>query len=236
MSEQNSNNNLYSQMDKNTVNSKNQLKDSRVVRFKNLEGRGKRVMFVGNSITLHGKLPSIGWDNEWGMAASAEENDYVHILMSKINETVPDSQFCICQVAEWERNYKNGGETYALFEEAAKFDADIIIMRFVENCPKDEFDSEIFKRELDSLLKFLNPSQTAEIVLTTGFWHHPGDGAITEYSEEKSLPLVTLGDLGERDEMKAIGLFEHGGVANHPGDLGMKNIAKRIFEALKTVI
>ena len=166
MSEQNLSNNLYSQMEKNTVNSKNQLKDSKVVRFINLEGKGKRVMFVGNSITLHGKLPSIGWDNEWGMAASAKENDYVHILMSKVDEAVPDSQFCICQVAEWERNYKNGGETYALFEEAAKFDADIIIMRFVENCPKDEFDSEAFKAQLDSLLDFLNGSGNAKIILT----------------------------------------------------------------------
>ena len=41
-----------------------------------------------------------------------------------------------------------------------------------------------------------------------------------------------LGDLGENDEMKAIRLFEHSGVANHPGDKGMKAIAERIAAAL----
>lgn len=47
---------LYSQTEKNTINSKNQLSESKYVRFINLVGKGKRLMFVGNSITLHGML------------------------------------------------------------------------------------------------------------------------------------------------------------------------------------
>ena len=54
--------NSFAQMKKNTVDSKNQLKDSKVVRFKNPQGTGARVMFVGNSITLHGIAPHIGWN------------------------------------------------------------------------------------------------------------------------------------------------------------------------------
>ena len=59
---------------------------------------------------------------------------------------------------------------------------------------------------------------------------------IEELSREKGYPLVRLGDLGQDDKMKAVGLFEHKGVANHPGDLGMENIADRIFEELKKLI
>ena len=50
-----------------------------------------------------------------------------------------------------------------------------------------------------------------------------------DIAKEKNYPLVSLGDLGELDEMKAIGKFEHSGVAAHPGDKGMQNIADRIW-------
>lgn len=223
----------YEQLDKNTVKATNQLKETDYVRFTNENGKGKRVMFVGNSITLHGKRPEIGWLNEWGMAASSKENDYAHRLMKKISENDPDAAFCICQVSAWERKYKDGRELYNLFENARNFEADIIVMRFVENCPRQDFEKQIFKAEAKSLLQYLNPTGNAEIILTTSFWHHPGDEAIIELAQEEGLTLATLFDLGDNEEMKAIGKFEHTGVANHPGDLGMKHIADRIFNKLK---
>ena len=105
-------------------------------------------------------------------------------------------------------------------------------MRFIENCPKVDFDNQKFKTELDKLLTFLNKSGKAKIIFTTGFWHHPGDSAIREYTKENGYPCIELGDLGEMDEMKAVGLFDHHGVANHPGDLGMKAIADRIYNEI----
>lgn len=227
------NNNEYNQLKQNTVDSRNQLKESSVVRFYNLEKNGLKVMFVGNSITLHGKFPSIGWFNEWGMAASSEEKDYVHILMDRIKEKNFDTSFCICQVAGWESNYKNGEEKFNLYESARNFNADIIVMRFVENCATKEFEPVVFKNEMSKLLNYLNPQNKAKFVMTTGFWHHPGDEVIEEYAKENNHPIVKLGDLGEDDAMMAKGLFEHSGVAMHPGDLGMKNIAERIFAVIK---
>lgn len=226
----------YIQMEKNTVSSKGQLKESACVQFANPEGTGVRVMFVGNSITLHGVRPEVGWFHCWGMAASTKDKDYVHCLMRAIKEKDSDAAFCICQVAGWERNYREGEKILNIYEQAREFEADIIVMRFVENCPKDDSDSDVFKNKLDTLLAFLNKTGKAKIILTTGFWHHPKDAAILEYSEEKRLPCILLGDLGERDEMKAIGLFEHNGVANHPGDLGMQHIAERIYGEIERIL
>ncbi len=225
-------NKLYSQMAKNTVDSKNQLNESKVVRFHHPDGKGVRVMFMGNSITLHGSAPAIGWFPECGMAASAPENDYVHILEEKVLDILPDAAFCICQVAEWERNYKQSAEEHALYESARNFDADVIVVRFIENCPGGDFDGEAFYGSFEELINYINADGDAKIIVTTGFWRHPGDAQLIKYAKENSWPLVELGDLGERDEMKAIGLFDHDGVANHPGDLGMKHIAERIAKEL----
>ena len=213
-----------------TCAAENQLKETEYVTFEKLENQGLRVLFLGNSITRHGIKEEIGWLSNYGMAASAKEKDYVHILMKKVEEKVPNAAYCICQAARWENNYKNGAPTYEFFQSAREFSADIIVMRIIENCPTKEFEGEIFKNELWNFLSFLNPSGKAKIVLTTGFWKHPGDRFIRELAEEKGLPLAELGDLGSDPAMKAIGLFEHSGGANHPGDLGMETIANRIFE------
>ena len=224
----------YEQIRKNTVKAENQLKETEYVTFENPQGKGVRVMFVGNSITLHGAAPDIGWNHRWGMAASAKDRDYVHRLMAKIDTVREDAAYCICQVASWERGYKDGTEKmYPLFESARAFRADILVLRFIENCPMDGFDGEMFQAELGKLRAYLNPAGTTKIVITTGFWHHCGDEAIRQFAQARGIPLAELGDLGEKDEMKAIGLFEHEGVANHPGDLGMQKIAGRIYEKLE---
>lgn len=225
--------NKYGQLKKNTVNAKGQLTDSKSVRFFGAENTGVRVMFVGNSITLHGVLAEIGWNNEWGMAASSAENDYVHLLMNKTKEYDPQAAFCICQVAAWESDYKNGKEKYPLYEKARAFAADIMIMRFVENCSGKDFNGAVFKNEMSDLLDYLNPTGNAKIIMTTSFWHHPGDREIVSFAKENRLPVIALGDLGDDDKMMAKGLFAHPGVAMHPGDLGMKKIAERIFAVLQ---
>ena len=237
MSNIESKNDPYAQMAKNTVDSKNQLKESQSVKFDNLDGGGVRIMLVGNSITLHGVNKKIGWHGEWGMAASAKEKDYVHRLESAVLKEHPDAEFCICQVASWERLYKDGAESiYHIFEPARAFCADIIVIRFIENCPRAEFDSEILQESLDKLIKHLDGAGGARVIVTGGFWRHPGDAALREYADKNGHPFVYLSDLGEDDAMKAIGLFEHSCVANHPGDLGTQVIADRIAEKLLPLI
>ena len=219
----------FDQLDKNTVDARNQLHGAGPVRFLNPAGKGQKVLVIGNSMLLHGINEPLGWHNECGMAASKPENDYVHRLMGLMD----DPRICICQVSAWERDYKTGQTQLERFREARDFGAQLIVMRAIENCPKQDFDGAVFQAQLEKLLAFLDPEGAARLVLTTGFWRHPGDEAIREFARKFSATLVELGDLGEQDEMKAIGLFAHKGVANHPGDAGMAAMAERIYDAIK---
>ncbi len=223
-----------SQIEKNTVSSKNQLKESEYVEIFNENSSEIKILFAGNSITKHAPNEEIGWSGNWGMAASSFENDYVHLTVKKLKEQYEKVSYCICQVSEWENNYKNEEFSYDLYAEAREFSADIIVMRCVENCRVEEVDEVTFKKEYKKLIDYLNYGKNAKIILTTSFWHHPtADEIIRKIGKENGYPVVELGQLGEMEAMKATGLFKHGGVAIHPGDLGMKTIADKIFEEIK---
>lgn len=54
---------------------------------------GFRILFIGDSITQHGFNSTTiewGWDYVAGMAASAEANDYAHLLGAALQERLPD--------------------------------------------------------------------------------------------------------------------------------------------------
>ena len=48
-------------------------------------------------------------------------------------------------------------------------------------------------------------------------------------ADEVGAVYVDAGPLGLKDENKAIGCFKSKGVANHPGDLGMRRLADLIL-------
>ena len=92
-----------------------------------------RVLFLGNSITLHAPAPDIGWTGNWGMAASGEDKDYVHLLLDKIAVSSGGRpRFMVRNIAEFERelgafnieeqlkNYRSGKRRHEVMSVVAK--------------------------------------------------------------------------------------------------------------------
>lgn len=194
-----------------------------------------RILFVGNSITWHPVKEEIGWLNEWGMAASCEDNDYVHIVMKKIKEDIPGADYKITWAVAWEREYWDAVHLVA-FREFLNFRPDIIVVKINENVSAANNEEYPYKQYYEKLLDYLNPKGESQIILCTGFWKMGIiDEAVRCVAAERRLPLVELNSL-DKDEMKATGLFAHAGVAHHPGDKGMMAIAELISAEIQNIL
>lgn len=216
----------------NTVSAENQLKKEDTVFGK--KGTGKRILFLGNSITRHGSNASIGWLNDWGMAASRVEKDYVHRTMARAWAKDPDTSFLVGQISQWERRFWDENLIKENFSELIDYNADIIILRAVENVPNDELKNHDFRGAVKALIDTLDPENRAKVIITSSFWAAgEKDRAMLDVAEKYGYRFVYIADLGAKDEYTAKGLFEHSGVAAHPGDKGMEEISRRIFFAIE---
>ncbi len=215
---------------KNDVDAQNQTREKLKI-FENANSKAKRVLFIGNSITLHERKPEIGWNNNWGMAASAEEKDYVHVVLKNLQERYGDISYAIVNVGEWEKNYWDEN-VLKKFQKAKDFQADTVIIRFGENVCREALESRPFVENLRVFIEYLTDN-AKKVIVTDCFWEYEHiDKALKSVALEKGYDFVKLSDLGYQEENMAIGLFEHQGVAAHPGDLGMQRIAERILEKL----
>lgn len=197
-----------------------------------------RVLFLGNSVTLHPPLPSIGWSGNWGMAASAEEKDYVHLVTAQIARAAdakPETR--VRNMAEFERLHDTYDIAAALKAEL-DFNADMVIVAIGENVPALGSDAAkakyaaAFSRLLAEIKKHGRPA----IFVRSCFWHDPvKDEIMKQASAASGAAFIDIAALG-RDESNAAGAerqIEHAGVAGHPGDKGMQAIADAIWATMR---
>ncbi len=195
-----------------------------------------RILFLGNSITLHGPAPNIGWAGNWGMAASSEDRDYVHLLTAKIAEAAGETpEIMVRNIAEFER----GLATYKIEEQLRKeleFHPNIVIVAIGENASKPETAEarQQFKESFDNLLKAIEEAGHPGIFVRSQFWADPEkDGLMKEVTLARRHTWIDLSSrIDESCYARSERKIEHAGVAGHPGDKGMKVIADALFTAM----
>ena len=195
-----------------------------------------KVLIYGNSIALHAPKADIGWTNCWGMAASAPEKDFAHLVVSGLEKRLGKrADFRIRNLATLERNFTTNIATVAEIAADANWKPDYVVIAIGENSPNiDKLNSDSFQRFLSDIARPFVKNR-AKVVLRSPFWRNPAKASCTaRAAAEVGAVYVDAGHLGDKDENKAIGLFSHGGVANHPGDLGMKRLADLILAGFWT--
>lgn len=198
-----------------------------------------KILFLGNSITLHGPAPQIGWTGNWGMAASAREKDYVHLLVDHVSKATNGTpKIMVRNIADFERNLLDFSVRESLKDELA-FEADVIIVAIGENAavPKTDEARKAFATAVANLLAQLKQQGHPTILVRSQFWpEQEKDQILKNACTEAGGVFVDINKLG-RDPANAARSerqFDHDGVAGHPGDKGMAAIAEELWRAIKS--
>ncbi|MCB1276848.1 SGNH/GDSL hydrolase family protein [Prosthecobacter sp.] len=196
-----------------------------------------KVLFLGNSITKHGPKADIGWSGNWGMAASAESKDYVHLVTKALAEKSGAApEVMVKNIADFERAYADY-DFAAKQKEAVDFHADLIILAIGENVPglKTPEDKAKLQEAVTKLITALKGDRSPTILVRSCFWANAAkDEALKGACDAVGGIYVDISALGkdEKNFGRSERPFKHAGVANHPGDRGMEAIAASLVKAL----
>jgi hypothetical protein len=202
------------------------------------------ILFLGNSITLHG--PYIGWSTEgdWGMAASEKSKDYVHQLTTRLNaatggslavahpnplpnrwypsDPLPDWDGNVLNIADlFERNFNTWNNARIQNQLDAK--PDIVVLQFGENMGGGTPGQ--FATALNNLLTGLKASSNPHIFITS---HIIGSDPATDVIKRQACAA----DPSHRMFVDLNGRVNLSGEAGHPNDAGMKTISDALFDAM----
>lgn len=194
----------------------------------------ERVLIIGNSITHHPPKPEIGWTGDWGMAASAPEKDYFHLLSQQLKSLNPTISIQQINGVPFESEFWKFD--FNQWKDAANVKPDLLILRFAENVNNSSVDAYNFEQAYLALIDyFQKASPTMKVLCTNSFWEgqYRANEVIKKVAKQRRLALANLNVLWTDRANAAWGLFQKSDVAAHPSDKGMKNIADIIYQQIE---
>ncbi len=195
--------------------------------------RIRKMLVIGNSITRHGPNAKLGWSGNWGMAATARERDFAHILHRRLCafQPKPKPQLIIENLLA-----RNLPAQIPRFKRLAAHEADLIIVQIGDNLAESAATEETLGKPYERLLATLKGNRDP-LIIGVSTW---GRGAKRDRLMEKACRklgvfFVRIGSLASNpaNRAKSEGHFKHSGVNWHPGDRGMKAIADAIWPVIK---
>ena len=175
------------------------------------------------------------------MAASSQENDYVHLLVNKLRKSGQHVEYADINFFKWEIMDHDRDEVLPLLDDLLDKSYDYIIVQLGENI------SSVANLEGDfrSLLTYLQKSCLKENILVCSSFFQKDDvdnikrnvcsRGGEQYVSFEDIRCIAPYIAGDNIEIKLdnkIFHINHAGVAIHPGDRGMEIYADRLFEAI----
>lgn len=190
------------------------------------------ILVLGDSISRHGPSEALGWTGDWGMAASAREKDWPHLLQARIAEHQHGkSPELIVQAA-------GGGR---LRDHLARIDAitaqhaPLIVVQMGENENTPELVAG-FEQDYDALVTALRTANPTSRIVCCGVWGGSAskDAIIRRVCAKHDAWFAGIIEAwaDPANRAKADGRWTHAGVNWHPGDRGMQAYANAIWRVL----
>lgn len=191
----------------------------------------KNVLFLGNSLTLAPPGETHVWDGYWGMAATVQDSDYVHILSQKLVALNPACVTTVLNVSEFEIHTTEYDFDTEL-KSCRDSKPDLIIIQMGEEVAPD-FDRAYFNKRYADLIAYLRAGNPQVKIFAAGsFW--TGRSAVDTIMRRYT-PFVSLSYLGRNMSNYAWGTFPDSTVQAHPGNKGMKAISAVIWRGVDSL-
>lgn len=195
---------------------------------------------IGNSITWH-RICDYWWD-EFGMAASSEENDYYHLVLNGLENKYNNVNAKAYSFIPWETLNTDRAETLELLDGYLNDNLDLITIQLGENVT----DSTTFESDFLYLVQYIKVKATnSKIIIVGNFWRNDDiEKAKVNVSGITNVMYVDLSEIQDKPEYRnEIGgivyskngeshNIDNGAVAMHPNDKAMKYIAEKILELI----
>ena len=195
-----------------------------------------RMYIFGNSITCHGPLEGTAWQQTAGMAASAPEKDWVHLIIKTLQErTQRKFPTEVSNAADiFERNFRAfSPEKFADAFQAIS--ADIILFQLGDNAHFFESDDkEVFVRSYTNFINALRRENRLLLMTSPFYPYRRQEEATREVALNTGIFYANIAHLQLLDQRNlVIDQYQyHEFIEQHPSDRGMQGIAESVFAVL----
>jgi hypothetical protein len=183
----------------------------------------KELLIVGDGLTKNAPMPELGWNSNWGMAATSDDNDYAHLLFTIVKHACPGARLTLENIM-----YE---DTMTGWTHLVPNTADVIIIQLGDNY-QGGVSSEEYQAAYRQMIEELRGG-LPKMVICIGPWSNEKiEPFIEKAAKAEGAEFISLRSIArdQANHASADGVYPK--LANRPGDRGMKLIADTVWTAL----
>jgi hypothetical protein len=181
------------------------------------------LMIVGDGLTKNAPMPELGWNGNWGMAATGEDKDFAHLLMVRLNTVCPQSKLTLQNIM-----YE---DTMTGWNHLVPNSADIIIIQLGDNY-QGAVSSAEYQAAYKQLIDELRGGKDKTVICLGPWSNFQIEPLIEQAAKAAGAEFISLQKLASNPANMAVADGIYPKLSTRPGNRGMAEIANTIWKVL----